>query len=96
MLLLGARAYLHAGPNLGRKMQAMLVHRPEDAYPKITAPTLVVRGELDVVVPQAWFDEVVAGIPDATPFVIEGHHHETLIRTAGPTAAEIRRWLAET
>lgn len=96
VLLLGAREYLHAGPNLGRKMQAMLVHRPEDAYPKITAPTLVVRGELDVVVPQAWFDEVVAGIPDATPFVIEGHHHETLIRTAGPTAAEIRRWLAET
>ena len=87
VLLLGAREYLHAGPNLGRKMQAMLVHRPEDAYPKITAPTLVVRGELHVVVPQAWFDEVVAGIPDATPFVVAGHHHETLLRTPWPTAA---------
>ena len=54
---------------------------------------LVVRGELDVVVPQPWFDEVVAAIPDATSFVVEGHHHETLIRTAEPTVAELRRWL---
>lgn len=95
VLLLGAREYLRAGPNLRRKMHAMLVHRPEDAYPRVAAPTLAIRGELDLVVPQPWFDEVVAAIPDATPFVVEGHHHETLIRTAKPAADELRRWLAE-
>ncbi|MBN9178093.1 MAG: alpha/beta fold hydrolase [Microbacterium sp.] len=93
VLLLGTREYLRAGPNLRRKMRAMLVHRPERSYPAIDVPTLVIRGELDVVVPQEWFDEVVAAIPDASSFVVEGHHHETLIRDAEPAGAEIRRWL---
>lgn len=94
VLLLGSREYLRAGPHLRRKMKAMLVHRPEHSYPRIAVPTLVIRGELDVVVPQEWFDEVVAAIPDATAFVVPGHHHETLIRTARPAADELRRWLA--
>lgn len=94
VLLLGGREYLRAGPHLRRKMHAMLVHRPEHSYPRIAAPTLVVRGEHDAVVPQPWFDEVVAAIPDATSFVVAGHHHETLIRTAAPAARELRRWLA--
>jgi len=95
VLLLGAREYVRAGPHLRRKMRAMLVHRPENAYPRIAAPTLVIRGELDVVVPGEWFDEVVAAIPDARAFVVPGHRHETLIRTAGPATTELRRWLAE-
>ena len=95
VLLLGAREYVRAGPHLRRKMKAMLVHRPEHSYPRIAAPTLVIRGEFDVVVPQAWTDEVVAAIPDATAFVVEGHHHETLILTAEHAADELRRWLAE-
>ncbi len=95
VLLLGAREYVRAGPHLRRKMRAMLTHRPEHVFDRITAPTLVVRGEFDVVVPQPWFDEVVAAIPGARPFVVEGHRHETLIRTAEPAAAELRRWLAE-
>lgn len=95
VLLLGAREYVRAGPHLRRKMRAMLAHRPEHAFPRIAAPTLVVRGEFDVVVPAPWFDEVVAAIPDARPFVIEGHRHETLIRTAEPAASELRRWLSQ-
>ena len=67
-----------------------------DELHKITAPTLVIRGELDAVVPQEWFDEVAAAIPVATTFVVEGHHHETLIRTAEPVADELRRWLEKT
>lgn len=95
VLLAGAREYLRAGPHLGRKVRAMLVHRPEHVYPRVSAPTLVVRGSLDLLVPQRWFDEVVAALPDATPFVIPDHHHETLIRTARPTAERLTRWLAE-
>jgi pimeloyl-ACP methyl ester carboxylesterase len=52
VLLLGAREYVRAGPNLRRKMRAMLTHRPEAAYARVSAPTLVVRGESDVVVPR--------------------------------------------
>ncbi|WP_288120761.1 alpha/beta hydrolase [Microbacterium sp. 69-7] len=95
MLLLGAREYVRAGPHLRRKMRAMLSHRPEGVYARVSAPTLVVRGELDVVVPREWFDEVVAALPDSHAFVVEGHRHETLIRTAEPTARELGRWLSE-
>lgn len=95
VLLLGAREYVRAGPHLRRKMRAMLSHRPEGVYARVSAPTLVVRGELDVVVPREWFDEVVGAIPNSRAFVVEGHRHETLIRTAGPTARELRRWLSE-
>lgn len=95
VLLIGAREYLRAGPHLRRKTRAMLVHRPEDSYPKVPVPVLVIRGELDVVVPQDWTDEVVAALPRASAFVVEGHHHETLIRDAGPAAREIRRWSGE-
>lgn len=90
VLLLGGREYLRAGPHLRRKMHAMLVHRPEDAYPRVAAATLVIRGENDRVSPTAWCDEVCALLPDAESTVIEGHGHETLIRNAAPAAQAIR------
>jgi pimeloyl-ACP methyl ester carboxylesterase len=92
VLLLGAREYLRAGPNLRRKMTAMLRHRPEDSYPLIAAPTLVVRGERDRVAPRRWCDEVAAAIPGAETFEVAGHGHETLIRDAAPAAAELLRF----
>lgn len=92
VLLLGAREYLRAGPHLRRKMRAMLHHRPEDAYPRVTAPTLVVRGERDRVSPRDWTDAVAAAIPGSRTFEVEGHGHETLIRDAAPAAAEIIRF----
>lgn len=95
VLLLGAREYLRAGPHLRRKMHAMLVHRPEDVFPRITAPTLVVRGEKDRVAPRAWCDEVVSAIAGCRSFDVAGHGHETLIRDAGPAASEILRFCAE-
>ncbi|MFT4136576.1 alpha/beta fold hydrolase [Microbacterium sp.] len=94
-LLLGGREYLRAGPNLRRKMRAMLVHRPEDAYPRITAPALVVRGALDGVSPHAWCAEVAQRLSGAPLVELDGHGHETLIRDAGPAAAAILRFLAE-
>ncbi|RZI92961.1 MAG: alpha/beta fold hydrolase [Microbacterium sp.] len=96
VLLLGAREYLRAGPYLRRKMRAMLHHRPEDAYPRITAPTLVVRGERDRVSPRRWTDQVAAAIPGARTFEVAGHGHETLIRDAGPAAAAILGFASRT
>lgn len=90
VLLLGAREYLRAGPHLRRKMTAMLIHRPERSYPRITAPTLVVRGERDLVSPRDWCDRVTAAIPGASFVEIDGHRHETMIRDAQPAAAAIQ------
>lgn len=95
VLLMGAREYLRAGPNLRRKMHAMLSHRPENAYPRIAAPTLVIRGERDRVSPRPWYHEVVGAIADAESFEIPGHGHETLIRDAAPAASEILRFVRE-
>ena len=89
VLLLGAREYLRAGPHLRGKMRAMMTHRPEDSYPRIAAPTLVVRGERDRVSPRRWTDAVAAAIPGSRIFEVEGHGHETLIRDARPAAAAI-------
>lgn len=93
VFLLGGREYLRAGPHLRRKMRAMLVHRPEDAYPRIAAPTLVLRGARDPVSPHAWSAQVAELIPDARLAELDGHGHETLIRDAEPAAAEILAFL---
>ncbi len=95
VLLLGAREYLRAGPHLRRKMRAMLRHRPEDVYPRIAAPTLVVRGERDRVAPRRWTDAVALAIPRSRTFEVAGHGHETLIRDAGPAAAAIVRFVTD-
>jgi pimeloyl-ACP methyl ester carboxylesterase len=89
VLVLGGREYLRAGPNLRAKMRAMLVHRPEDAFPRVQCRALVIRGETDRVSPREWCAEVVAALPDAREIEVAGHGHETLIRDAGPAAAAI-------
>jgi len=89
VLLLGAREYLRAGPHLRRKLRAMLAHEPERAYPRVGAPTLVIRGDQDRVCPSRWCAEVAGLLPDARAVVIPGHGHETLIRDAAPAAKAI-------
>ncbi len=86
VIVLGAREYLRAGPNLRRKFFAMRVHRPETSLPRISAPTLVIRGEEDVVAPRAWCERIVEAIGDARLAEVAGHGHETMIRDAAPAA----------
>ncbi|GLJ63042.1 dihydrolipoamide acetyltransferase [Microbacterium barkeri] len=93
VLVLGAREYLRAGPNLRRKMKAMLSHRPEEAYERIRSRTLVVRGANDVVCPPVWVRRVAELVPDATSIEIPGHGHETMIRDGAPAAERILAWL---
>lgn len=93
VLLLGAREYLRAGPHLRRKMTAMLVHRPEDTFPRVGAPTLVIRGEKDYVAPRKWCARVTELLPDARLAELAGHGHETLIRDARPAADRILAFL---
>jgi pimeloyl-ACP methyl ester carboxylesterase len=89
----GAREYLRAGPRLRTKLRAMLVHRPEDALPLVEAPTLVLRGENDLVAPRDWCRTVADALPDGRLAEVPGHGHETMIRDAGAAAARIREFV---
>lgn len=93
VLLLGAREYLRAGPNLRRKMKAMLVHRPEDSLSRVRARTLVLRGENDYVCPDAWCRSVSEGLATSEFAVVPQHGHETMISDAEPALRVIREWL---
>jgi pimeloyl-ACP methyl ester carboxylesterase len=89
VLAKGTREYLRAGPHLRRKMRAMLVHRPEDAYPRIRIPALVLRGQHDYVCPPEWVRLVVDLLPDSRFAEVDGHGHETMIRDPRPAAEHI-------
>ncbi len=93
VIFVGAREYVRAGPHLRAKFRAMLVHRPETTYPRVLAPTLVLRGEHDWVCPRAWCRFVAASLPDGRMAEVVGHGHETMIRDAAPAAAIIRGFI---
>ncbi len=95
VIAVGAREYVRAGPNLRTKFRALLAHEPERVLSRVAAPTLVIRGEHDVVAPRAWCRAIVDGIPSARLVEIPGHGHETMIRDAAPSAAVIREFLGE-
>nr|WP_179435238.1 alpha/beta hydrolase [Microbacterium pseudoresistens] len=85
----GAREYLRGGPHLLRKMRATIVHEPEDAYRRVTRPTLVLRGEHDPLAPADWCESILELIPGTRLEVIPDHGHGTLISDSGPAAAVI-------
>lgn len=96
VIALGAREYLRAGPRLRAKFRAMLIHRPEDVFAKADVPALVLRGENDIVAPQAWCRQVAASLPQGRLAEVEGHGHETMIRDAAPSARLIREFARST
>ncbi|MCP2636203.1 alpha/beta hydrolase [Microbacterium sp. HD4P20] len=93
VIAIGAREYVRAGPHLRAKFRAMLVHRPERTFPRVTAPALVLRGENDIVAPPEWCRSVVAALPDGRLVEVPGHGHETMIRDAATSAREILRFV---
>ena len=73
----------------------MLAHHPEDVMPAVTAPTLVLRGENDLVATREWCVRIVATMPDARMSEVPDHGHETLIRDAAPAVALIREFAGD-
>lgn len=68
--------YVQAG--LGRAAQTFgyaLQDRIEDKLPHVSQPTLVVRGERDPIVSQAWVEEVNRLLPESGLVVIPGAAH---------------------
>jgi len=95
VIAVGAREYIRAGPHLRAKFRAMLAHHPEDVFAQVTVPTLVLRGEDDIVASRSWCRQMVEEIPDARLSEVAGHGHETMIRDASHAAILIREFVAE-
>jgi pimeloyl-ACP methyl ester carboxylesterase len=73
-----ATDYARSGPlRTVRWARRMLEHRIEDRLPLVAAPTLVVRGERDAIVPREWAQRVASLVPDGEFAEIPGAAHAT-------------------
>ena len=61
--------------------------------PKITMPTLVVRGEHSIVMPRPEFEKVLAGLPDAKGVEIPRAHHHVPLDAPEETARHLVEFL---
>lgn len=85
--LVGMQMYVKAGPRwFAKKFNTMMQHRIEDVAPRISQPTLVIRGEKDLVCPEHWVRNVTELIPNATMKMAEGKGHEAMITGAEPVS----------
>lgn len=95
VLVKGVIAYAQAGPRwFIEKLEPTIEHRIEETLPRITQPTLVLRGSDDPVSPRAWCTKIVSLVPDAEYAEIEGHGHETMITDGEPAVRELTSWLS--
>jgi pimeloyl-ACP methyl ester carboxylesterase len=65
----------------------------ETKLPRVRVPTLVVRGELDPLVPQRWAEEVVRLLPDGRLALIPGAAHTVVFFAARECAEAVRAFL---
>jgi pimeloyl-ACP methyl ester carboxylesterase len=80
-----ARDYWRAGwRGLAAAARMALGDRLEAKLPNVAAPTLVVRGSRDVLVPQSWAEHIVGLLPKGTLLVMPGLAHT--INYTAPTA----------
>ena len=94
--LVGMKMYAKAGPRwFLKKFETMLDHRLEDVAPGITQPTLVVRGESDVVCPERWVRSIAEMIPNGRMVTADGKGHEAMITGAKPVSALVGEFLRE-
>lgn len=87
VVLLGTALYLKAGPRwFVKKLRGMMRHRIEDVLPRVQAPTLVIRGELDRVCPRDWVSWVTDLVPGAIMREAPGRGHEAMVTAAQPVS----------
>ena len=85
------RDHFRAGPRRAfRTFQYAINDRIEDKLPKVTAPTLVVRGSRDPIVPQRWAEEVASLLPNGSLRVLEGGPHALNYSSASEFARIVR------
>lgn len=91
-----ARDYYQAGLNRAYKtFRYALRDRVEEKAPYLLAPTLVVRGSEDRIVPQRWAKEVTALLPNGRLHVIAGGPHVVNYTSADAFAHIVRDFIQE-
>ena len=91
-----ARDALDAGPRrIWETFETSLADRVEETLPLVRAPTLVVRGERDPLVPQRWAEEVTARLPHARLVVVPGAGHALNYSRPRDLTRLVRAFLAE-
>ncbi len=80
---------------LVKEMRAMFADRIEEKLPKIQAPAMVVRGERDPVIPQAWAEEVARLLGTDQLIVIPDAAHALNYSVADELMRRIRPFLRE-
>jgi 2-hydroxy-6-oxonona-2,4-dienedioate hydrolase len=94
IVLMVMRAYFRAGfRRLRQEMRFALADRIEQKLAQISVPSLVVRGERDAVVPQAWAEEVARKLRAGEVRVIRSKGHALNYSAADELMRAIRPFL---
>ena len=85
--LLALGAYLMCGFRwFSRVLPKMMAYPIEETLPKITANTLLIRGEFDAVVPRDWLERASTLLGESTAWEIEGAAHSVMHANAEEVA----------
>ena len=90
-----ARYRPQSGAGYMRQLQAALSHDVADSLSRITAPTLVIHGDFDPLVPAANGAFLAAGIPGARHIVYPGVGHIPIIERAEDFNRDVLAFLSE-
>ncbi|HEX8737391.1 MAG TPA: alpha/beta hydrolase [Pyrinomonadaceae bacterium] len=94
LVLLAVKSYLKFGfVRETLTLRYALADRIEEKLPQIHVPALVLRGELDTIVPQRWAEEVAALLPDGKSVTIGGGTHGVNYNSPQKFAEAIREFL---
>lgn len=86
-----AADFLRVGPLRAlRAARVAFADRLEDALPHVTAPTLVLRGGRDPIVPRRWAEEVTRLLPAGSLAEVPGGGHALNYGASAPTCRLIR------
>ena len=89
-----ASDYVRSGPvRTVRWARRMLEHRIEERLPLVAAPTLVVRGEHDAIVPREWARRVASLVQQGELAEIRGAAHAAHFTHAAETRALANEFL---
>ncbi|HET7038030.1 MAG TPA: alpha/beta hydrolase [Thermomicrobiaceae bacterium] len=88
------RDYLAAGPlRIWQTFQFALRYPLAERLAGLAAPTLVVRGGEDPIVPQAWAERATTLLPDGRLVVVPGAGHAVNYDAPAPLVAAVRAFL---
>lgn len=84
------RDYLHAGPRtILFTLHDAIADRIEDKLPRVTIPTLIVRGSKDPIVSSEWASFLAASMPRGTVRLLDGAPHAVNFSAADAFAEAI-------